>query len=550
MCVYSRFLCFLIFVLSVTSCAWHRLPDTNIYGTVTSGGCPLSGVVVSDGFVFATTDSMGRFEMSSSKRSRTVFVVTPSGYQAVCRRGTIVPSFWQAVSSDSTKVERCDFELVQVRDSLYSVIFLTDCHLCNDYPVKPDFEFFDSLVIPTYNSLYDSLAVRGPVYTINLGDLSHDRYWYSNNFNLSDAYAYIVKAGIKAPLYSITGNHDHDPAVTNPDLRKEEFEAQHVYREVFGPDRYSMNIGEDHWIFMDNMQYVNTPDSSVSYKGVAGLRNYDVCYSSEQMDWLEKDLSFVEPNSTIYICSHAPLFDNRGYCHPESQLRLIDSLAASKGCFIEFYSGHVHRMENAVRPEFPHISVHALPAVSGNMWECRRGEKVLGLDGCAGGLEYIEMGGEATRRDYVTYGQEGPYWRLYDMNTLRQRWLNSSQCQWIADEIDGYVDYTDEAYRNGILVNYWWRSEGDRIEIYENGRKLDVTKAPFSVDPAELEGHYNFRKERYIGRHICPADIELSMANLFYAKATRADSKIVVRAIDSHGKLITEQEFSREKLDN
>lgn len=130
-----------------------------------------------------------------------------------------------------------------------------------------------------------------------------------------------------------------------PDAEKEDFLAQRQYRELLGPAWYSVNISTDHWIFMDNMEYVNTPLPEPPYKGVAGKRNYNVGYSSAQLQWLEKDMDYVKPGTRVY----------------------------------------------------------ALPALSGNMWESSPQCRPLGLDGCEGGIEYASFeAGKMTRR-YITY---------------------------------------------------------------------------------------------------------------------------------------------------
>lgn len=104
-------------------------------------------------------------------------------------------------------------------------------------------------------------------------------------------------------------------------------------------------------------------------------------------------------------------------------------------------------------------------------------------------------------------------------------------CSWIPEAIYHYVDYTDPAYRNGVLVNFWMWSEGDVVEIYEDGQPLEVTRAPFSVDPVALEDHFTFRRDKYEGHHRNLYKLELAFAHLFYARRTRPDSEITVRVI-------------------
>ena len=98
-------------------------------------------------------------------------------------------------------------------------------------------------------------SARGPVYSLNLGDLSHDLYWYQYDFDVSSAKRFLEQNGFPTLLYSIPGNHDNDgatPAGVGVDRR-----AEHLYRRTFGPTYYAMNIGDVHWIMMDNIIYKN-----------------------------------------------------------------------------------------------------------------------------------------------------------------------------------------------------------------------------------------------------------------------------------------------------
>ena len=514
--------------------------NTNLYGRVSVDGQPLAGVWVSDGQAWSQTDSAGWYQLSGSKHQQTVFVITPSGYSATAEDG-LTPQFWQPVSPDSTKLERRDFVLEKTPDASYGVIFLPDAHFCGE---KNDRMLFDSLTVRAYERIVRSLSSCQRIVTINLGDISHDRYWYASDFDIRDAYQLVRESGVRAPMYSVTGNHDHDPSVCIPDSLQEDFSAQSRYRRLMGPAWYAVNIGNRHWVFMDNMLYINTPDPSCHYKGVAGKRNYDVCFTAEQLAWLKDDFSRIAPGTPVCICAHGPLFDNRGCRHPRSQVTFLDSLAAARSTKIDFFAGHVHRMETACCEDFPHITVYALPAVSGNMWESFPQSRPLGLDGCEGGLEYAVFSADGGMTlGYDTYNGVNPYFRSYDMNALGRMWSEDPDCKWILKEVGHDVDYTSPSYRNGILVNFWWQSPGDRIEVLEDGCPLKVKPAPFSVDPDGLFSHFNYRRQSYEGRHLSPSEIELAFSRMFFSQARRADSQIVVRALDADGRVIAEEKL-------
>ena len=88
----------------------------------------------------------------------------------------------------------------------------------------------------------------------------------------------------------VSAASDHDPAVYTEDRAEEEFLASHAYRETFGPAYYSFNAGDDHWVVMNDMQYINYPGNKKRYPGVVGDRNYSGNYTDAQIAWLAVDL--------------------------------------------------------------------------------------------------------------------------------------------------------------------------------------------------------------------------------------------------------------------
>ena len=102
--------------------------------------------------------------------------------------------------------------------------------------------------------------------------------------------------GFTAPMYSVMGNHDHDGArladAEHPDITRY---AEEPWREAFGPTYYSMNIGNDHWVMLDNILYYNEapPREGEGKYGMKGNRRFVVGLTEGQFAWLEKDLAMV-----------------------------------------------------------------------------------------------------------------------------------------------------------------------------------------------------------------------------------------------------------------
>lgn len=197
----------------------------NIRGKVTIDGKPLAGVQVSDGVNIVLTDSKGRYYIDSKKADSVVFITTPSDAVAVSEDG-LRPGFWARLTKSPDEVERHDFELLTENQERYSVLFLADLHLSND-PDKDDLRRFRERVVPFIRK--KAAESDGPVYMMNLGDLSHDIFWYEFDFDVDDAYKVIAEQKLPLKMYSVPGNHDHDGAIVGDNV---DFRSGWLYRRT------------------------------------------------------------------------------------------------------------------------------------------------------------------------------------------------------------------------------------------------------------------------------------------------------------------------------
>ena len=274
-----------------------------VKGRVTAEGKPVAGVQVSDGRQIVLTNARGRYRMKTDKADSVVFITTPSGYVAKMI-DPVRPGFWQLLTKAPEKTEVHDFQLQPQDQSKYSVIFITDCHLADD-PTRDCLNRFEKSVMPTVRREYEAAAARGAVFTVNLGDFAHDRFWYDFNFNEYDAEQFLVRAGFPGPVYTVTGNHDNDGAVAGLGGRTD-FVSAWNYRHTWGPACYSLNVGRDHWIFMDSVEYINDGEKDPRHKNINGKRNYRCRILEKDIEWLREDLKYVDRDARIFFCCHVP----------------------------------------------------------------------------------------------------------------------------------------------------------------------------------------------------------------------------------------------------
>lgn len=511
----------------------------NVSGTVYADGRPLEGVRVSDGIQIVTTDADGNYSMYTDKRRGVVFVITPSGYEALSKDG-VQPGFYALLGGEVYDYEHHDFQLRSVGQGSYSVVMLTDVHLSND-PFREDRKHFRELTMPFLHRQIDSLKADGPVYTLNLGDFTHELFWKMYGYGLSDGYRTFVEENYPTLMYSIPGNHDNDPGVTGEDT---DFRAEHLYREVFGPTYYSMDIGDEHWVMMDNIVYVNTPGKGKKAPGVAGARDYRHAFTEDEMAFLKADLALVPDGKKVILCTHCPVLrDAEGSFHPEEQAKELDALFARFGV-VDVYSGHVHRLHLCPNETYPHMRQVMLPATSGSMWTSRENPLICS-DGEDAGALFLRFRGSEVSSFYRTqlYGDRAM--RIYDMNRVSEFYRKDPLVRAEIEEYHGRLDYGAAPYYKGnyIYVNYWMLSPGETVEILENGKMLEVESTSDEDPLYAVSFAPQWRgvpeSEIFVGHG------KRTSRHMFRAKAKSARTTVTVRVRDAEGRIVREEILKR-----
>lgn len=517
-----------------------------VKGRVTCEGKPVAGVQVSDGSQIVLTDARGRYSMKTDKADSIVFITTPSGYKAEMLDG-IRPGFWQLLTEAPGKTEVHDFKLVPENQDKYSVIFITDCHFASD-PSRNDLKRFTETVLPVIQREYDAAAAKGAVYSVNLGDFAHDRYWYDFGLNEYAAEQFLEKAGYPAPVYSVTGNHDNDGAVANLGDRTD-FVSAWNYRHTWGPACYSVNIGGDHWIFMDSVEYINDGEPDARHKNINGKRNYNCRFLDKDLDWLREDLKYVSTDTRVFFCCHVPVF-NDAY-KTES---LIDGQAEKLDDIFKDYpkvtvfSGHTHKIINTEVGEFTRFKQHIFAATSGSMWQHPEGYQPIGSDSCNQSINVMDCSEADPAPRYIAINGSPSMMRIYDINKVGEFYRNDPQCRIFHRLYPERSWYADPRFKNMIYVNYWGYAPGQKVEIIENGKPLAVKKSKLD-------------EPLYVITYVTPKLNEDSVPSKsalkdrrtphsFVATAKTATAPVTVRVTDAEGNVLHEETLIRPKTFN
>lgn len=510
-------------------------------GIVRADGVPLAGVQVSDGLQIVTTDQKGRYSMQSDKSEGLVFIITPSNYVAKSADG-LQPAFWASLTKGEGQPEQHDFELRKEDQNNYTMVFMTDVHLTNSN-VKQDLSHFKKLALPALKEIQAKYAQKGPVYSLNLGDLSHDLFWYEFDFSVAGARDFLAKEKFPMLLYSLPGNHDNDGAVTGANV---DFDAGWLYRKTFGPTYYSMNIGGAHWIMMDDIVYKNTPNTGKKAPGIAGARDYISAFTAKQMEWLRQDLAAVDSATPVYLCTHAPILypNKRGFALTRgTQLDSLD-LWFQKFSKVNIFSGHSHKMIYTKNSKYPRFEQCVLPATSGNMWTTSNGFQTICTDGTDAGFVVGNYQGKNATYTYHTEAYGVKVLRAYDMNSVGNYYRTDDGIRQLLQMYPTRLNYGLPEYANAVYVNYWNLKPGERVEMYENGHPLSVEKVE-NEDPLYNVSYYVpvlLESPKFKS-----GDANVSNTHMFAAKAKTANAPVEIRIVDAYGKVVHTEPMTRPK---
>lgn len=201
----------LIFISVFAAAAAMAMLAQNVTGTVTCGGAGVSGVAVSDGINVVTTDKQGRYALQTDKANGYVFISIPRGYTVDMADG-FSPQFWQKLSD--AKVETAEvhnFKLTYSPADDYVMIIGADSHLARRIGDRKTYKngYIASLKYEKEKAAESQL----PTYSMILGDLTWDNFWYANKYTLRNFMDDQRKMHYPVPLFPVIGNHDNDPAV-------------------------------------------------------------------------------------------------------------------------------------------------------------------------------------------------------------------------------------------------------------------------------------------------------------------------------------------------
>lgn len=469
-------LIFSIVLLLIQMPLWAR----EVSGVVKSGDKKLSEVIITDGQHFAKTNEEGAFQFDVSDNADFIYIFTPSGYTADFESGT--PAFYLPISDSTISY---DFDLLPLpfNTQKYSLLAMADPQTQN----MAQLARFNRESLPDLQQSvanYESKNIN--TVAIVLGDITWD------DLNL---YPEIKRgfAKLKIPVYPVIGNHDHDARCSD------NYQSAALYRNYFGPTDYGYNLGQQHYIVLND----------IVYKGNYG---YDEDLTDQQLEWVKNYLTFIPKGSELVIAMHAPFKSTESgkMIHHGEQL-----LAICKDYKLKFISGHTHLNSNL--EVSPNIIEHNIGAICGSWWTadfCR--------DGTPNGYQIFEVTPHLFRWFYKSVGKDPNYQlKVFDRGSVI-------------------------THPNGVVAKIWNWDPKWSIEWFEDEKNMGRMSQISTYDPEYakyLQQNSDKTQEK-------TEDYKRAVKSSFFFVAYPSSnaSRVMVRATDLFGQQY-EQEIQLHSID-
>lgn len=506
-----------------------------IFGRVFCEGKPMPNVLVSDGVHIVKTDSLGQYGIASHKWQNVVFIITPSGYEPKCDK-RILPKFWSLLRKKREVAEQHDFHLVKRNQNNHRTILMSNICLQNS---NDDLMQFKGRTIPMARSIVKEAGDSTAVYTILLGDISNNSTWYSREFDVDDAVSLFATLRYPTMLYTVMGDQDHDGAVPGTGLT--DYKSERKYVTSCGPKYYSMNIGDIHYVVLDNTVFRNEPGKGRYPTEIVGKRNYDRFVTSDQLDWLRKDLSHIkDKNTPIVVCMHQTAITTNQRNRMSKRFTKPEQVDSLTNCFAEFKRVHFITSGNMDRrifypKELPNITEHSLASTSGDRWRLGyNGFLSMNGGGVPAGVELFDVRKDSIAWHYHTERNEIKTFRAYDMVEVGKYYNDNLEVQNLLREYPKtFINYGSKDFEKYIYINWWGLEKGASLKVYEDNRALRVRQI-FQADPLyvvtspaiALKGS---RNKPSFGRNSCQ--------HLFRVERTSPNSTIKIVTQDPYGRV-------------
>ena len=352
--------------------------DIDQDGARQDGEPGIEGVMVSNGREVVLTGADGAYSLPAYD-NMTVFVTEPAGYDVPVNDHLVPQFFYHHLPAGTPEELRygglpatgplpaaINFPMIPAEPTdAFSCVVMGDTQPYSNTEIG---YVRDSIVI---DLLAQDLASAECM--ILVGDVMGD------DLDLLPRFLNIMST-VGLPQYYVHGNHDFDFDATTDE------HSADSWRHLYGPTYFSFDIGQVHFVVLDNVIYPCTEEDAAAGDDRARCGNPDdVVYngrvSDRQMTWLENNLALVPEDKLIVLMHHIPFvsfIDSNTGRHQTDNVNDIYALIGDRPALS--LSGHTHTLEQLVAGEWyqgwaDKVGVERLPfnhvitgAPSGNWW--------------------------------------------------------------------------------------------------------------------------------------------------------------------------------------
>ncbi len=438
--------------------------DINKNGIIDDTEEGIPGVLVSNQEMVTVTDANGYYELPVDEQT-IIFITKPAGFEVPLNKMNI-PQFYYihqpegspllefaGIKKTGSLPSNINFSLYKTAEmDSFRMLALADVQVASEMETE---YFRKDVVAPVLSEKYDVV--------VSLGDMVHD------NLDLFPGYIKTM-ALLKAPVYSVEGNHDVNYDADEP-------YSNDTFKSYFGPNYYSFDYGQVHFVCLDNVE-------RTCKKGDTG--SYWDCYrgyiGEKQLHWLQNDLKHVPQNKLVVICQHIALERNE-YTDERNKLNnrkeLFDVLQSREKLLV--LSGHKHTLQRDFfgasegwkgKNELQQI---ICSSVSGSWWTGPKDERGIPsttqIDGVPNGYFIFDFKGNDFVPNYFPAGNINEQMRI--------------------ENPTGNISKED----NQIIVNVYNSSKNSVVYAEIDGKKKIQLKNVHAKDPFIAQSFKTFRND-------------------------------------------------------
>ncbi len=306
----------------------------------------VAGVMVSNGREVVETDDDGGYELPAYD-GMTVFITKPAGWEVPLDEQNFPQFFYHHLPEGSPPLRfdglpptgplprAVNFPLVESADSDGDEAI--NCAVIGDTQTYSNQElgFLRDGVVNDLEQR-DDLGQCG---ALIVGDVAGD------DLGLYPRIKEVMSLA-DTPVRAVPGNHDIDYDATDDE------HSFDTYKREIGPEYYSYDVGDTHFVGLDNVKYPCTSEDDVDgdhafCSDPANHPTYTGVIGQEQLTWLANDLDHVSKDKLVVIATHIPLvsfLDQDFIQHQTDDVKKLYELLEGREALS--VSGHTQVVEN------------------------------------------------------------------------------------------------------------------------------------------------------------------------------------------------------------